>query len=250
MNRSLDFQVNKALEMAKKRRKRKFLISILQMVVILTAISLLFSFLIHQVWASPVPMEEGEKVERFAKERTIALKEKEVPVVEKVKVEVKSSEAVQPVQPKKEEAVPEFPYKEHLKLPYDHQKYLYERTKELGLDFDKALAVMEHESKFDANAIGETKDYGYFQVNITNHEWLSDVTNTPNKPLDPYVNIDWGTYMLKWLGDYWTERGLTGKALDEAVWSSYNKGIQGFRETGEATVYVAKVQESLNLVKQ
>ncbi len=117
-----------------------------------------------------------------------------------------------------------------------------------GLDYEKVLAVMEHESKFDPNAIGATSDFGYFQINSINHAWLSETLGTPNDPLDPYVNMQWGTFFLSDLIDYWEKEGLTGTALEEAVLSSYNKGKTGYRRTGKAVNYVEKVRESHALI--
>lgn len=147
------------------------------------------------------------------------------------------------------EPQPSFPYSEALPLPYEHQEYLYSLCIDYGLDYEKALAVMEHESKFDPNAIGATSDFGYFQINAINHEWLSKTLSTPNDPLDPYVNIQWGTYMLDYLYDYWEEKGLTSVALEDAVLSSYNKGITGFQRTGKATTYINKVRESYKFIQ-
>lgn len=142
-----------------------------------------------------------------------------------------------------------FPYSEKLPLPYEHQEYLYNLCVQYGLDYEKTLAVMEHESKFNPNAIGATSDFGYFQINSINHQWLSEKLGTANAPLDPYVNMQWGTFFLADLYEYWEGQGLTGDALDEAVLSSYNKGKAGFRRTGKATNYIAKVKESYALIQ-
>lgn len=138
-----------------------------------------------------------------------------------------------------------FVYDSEIPMPEDHQKYLYNLCKERGLDYKKALAVIKHESVYDPSEVSETNDYGYFQVNVVNHKDLSKALNTPNKPLDPYVNINWGTYMLSDLYDYWKKKGVSGSDLDDYVWSSYNRGIGGFKEHGKATKYIAKVREAL-----
>ena len=109
---------------------------------------------------------------------------------------------------------------------------------------------MEHESKFDSNAVGATKDYGYFQINVINLKWMADMNDAAKHPLDRKTNILWGTYMLSDLYNYWEAKGKQGEALDEAVWSSYNKGTQGYKNTGVASEYVSKVKESLVLVKE
>ncbi|HWL23599.1 MAG TPA: transglycosylase SLT domain-containing protein [Ureibacillus sp.] len=144
---------------------------------------------------------------------------------------------------------PSFPYSEKLPLPYEHQEYLYSLCMDYGLEYEKVLAVMEHESKFNPSAIGATSDFGYFQINSINHEWLSQKLGTPNSPLDPYVNMQWGTFFLADLYDYWENQGLTGSALEEAVLSSYNKGKTGYRRTGKATNYIEKVRESYALIQ-
>lgn len=144
---------------------------------------------------------------------------------------------------------PSFPYSEKLPIPYEHQEYLYSLCMQYGLEYEKVLAVMEHESKFDPNAIGATSDFGYFQINSINHAWLSETLGTPNAPLDPYVNMQWGTFFLADLYEYWENQGLTGTALEEAVLSSYNKGKTGFRRTGKATNYIEKVRESYALIQ-
>ena len=129
-------------------------------------------------------------------------------------------------------------------LPKAHQSYLLKRTKELGLDYQKALAVMKTESGFNPNVISSTNDYGYFQINKINHARLIKTLGSPNTPLDPYVNIDWGTFMLAELYEYWGSKGVTGNELDEYVWSSYNRGLGGFKKYGKVEQYIQKVNES------
>lgn len=175
--------------------------------------------------------------------------QKEQKEVEK-KVEVK--EVKVPAQPKKVEAKKVetgFVYNEDIPMPKDHQAYLYELTEKHGLDYVKTLAVIQHESVFDANAINPTNDYGYFQINIVNHEPLSGLLGTPNTPFDPYVNMEWGTYMLADLYEYWSEQGYKGQGLDDAVWSSYNKGKVGFLKYGHAEEYIHKMKASIEKIQ-
>lgn len=131
-------------------------------------------------------------------------------------------------------------------IPSAHYNYLVKKVNEYGLDLKKTLAVMKHESNFNPNAISSTNDYGYFQINIVNHNNLSALLGTANEPLNPYVNIDWGTYMLADLTNKWTSAGLSGSALDDAVLSSYNKGLNGYKKYGKATVYLEKWRAAYN----
>nr|WP_106783281.1 transglycosylase SLT domain-containing protein [Lysinibacillus timonensis] len=170
---------------------------------------------------------------------------------EETEVEQLQLEELQNDQPQIEvsQTQPSFPYRKELPIPYEHQEYLYSLCEDYGLEYDKVLAVMEHESKFDPNAIGATSDFGYFQINAINHDWLSQTLGTPNDPLDPYVNMQWGTYMLSKLTNSWEYHGLTGVALEEAVLSSYNKGVSGYKKTGKATKYIEKVRKSYELIQ-
>lgn len=148
-----------------------------------------------------------------------------------------------------------FRYIKEIPMPEKHQKYLYAICKKRGLNYLKTLALLKHESQFKSDIISSTNDYGYMQINAVNHNRLSKQLKTPNTPLDPYVNINWGTYMLKELYDMWSKKGIDNTnpetsitILDRYVISSYNKGVAGFRKYGEATKYIEKVESELELL--
>lgn len=138
-----------------------------------------------------------------------------------------------------------FVYNSDIPMPLEHQQFLFEKCVERGLDYKRALAVIKHESNFNQNAIGFTEDYGYFQVNEINRETMSQTLDTPDSPLNPYINIEWGTFILSDLYAYWEAQGMTGQELDHSVWSSYNKGITGFKKYGPAQNYINKVELAL-----
>jgi hypothetical protein len=138
-----------------------------------------------------------------------------------------------------------FVYNKEIPMPKEHQFYLYQKVQERGLDYNKTLALIATESGFKSDAVSHTNDYGYFQINEMNHERLAETLSTKNSPLDPYVNIDWGTYMLATLYDHWKEEGVTGEDLDIRVWSSYLLGLTGFSNHGVAERYVSKIQKNL-----
>ena len=143
-----------------------------------------------------------------------------------------------------------FQYNSDIPMPVEHQKYLYELTEEYELDYLKTLALIQHESVFNPNATNETNDYGYFQINQINHVQLSKDLDTPNAPLDPYVNIKWGTFMLSELYERWEDEGYSGEHLDYAVWSSYNRGNVGFMRNGYADAYIKKMKESIASIEK
>ncbi len=65
--------------------------------------------------------------------------------------------------------------------------------------FEIALALMEHESGFQADALGYNRngseDHGLMQVNTCNHEWMADKLGLEDF-LDPEQNIRAGVYLL------------------------------------------------------
>lgn len=238
--------------MMKKGRKEKrrtfepFVVQSLIVMFLLASINVVFASADSGASLTKIkPSPDFEKRTMIQDEMTLPKPKAEVVIV-KEETETKEISVTTEVQTPETSS----PYSPSIPLPREHQEFLYTRSVELGIDYEKALAVMEHESKFDPNAIGATSDYGYFQINQINHKWMTDVNNTTNSPLDPKTNIIWGTYMLNWLNEHWKSKGLSGDALDVAVWSSYNKGIGGYQQTGEATEYISKVRESLELVKK
>ncbi|PLS19632.1 hypothetical protein CVD28_04230 [Bacillus sp. M6-12] len=134
-------------------------------------------------------------------------------------------------------------YNGNIPLSKDIQSYLYKKAKERGLDLAETLAVMKVESGFNPNA-KSSSSYGLFQINGVNHQMLSQKLGTANKPFDPYVNIDWGTYMLSDLYKTFKAKGLSGQELREVVLSSYNKGIGGYQNSGKAYSYINKVNQA------
>ena len=143
----------------------------------------------------------------------------------------------------------------NINMDIDHQEYLYLLCQNYNLDFVKTLGLIGHESVYNSNAQGINKDkngniisidYGYMQINNANREWLSEATNTPDAPLNPYINLEWGTYVLNSLYVSFEKEGYTGKDLDEAVWSAYNRGRTGFRKYGVKEDYVLLVYKQIS----
>lgn len=129
---------------------------------------------------------------------------------------------------------------EGIGMSYEHQAYLYKMTQERGLEYLETLAFIGVESTYRANAQGGS-NYGYFQINKINHARLSQALGTNNNPFDPYVNINWGTFMIA---------DLHSKYGDwHSILSAYNKGEAGFRKTGHATNYIHKYDKILASLK-
>jgi len=137
-----------------------------------------------------------------------------------------------------------FVYTDKIPMPYKQQEYLYNLTKKRGLDYKDTLAVIMLESTFRPNVVA-SNNYGYFQVNKVNHARLAKTLGTKNAPLDPYVNMNWGTFMLAELKTKFEKKGLKGTALKEAMLSAYNRGEGGYKKYGKATHYLNKHSQSL-----
>ncbi|MEH6943202.1 transglycosylase SLT domain-containing protein [Bacillus sp. JJ722] len=141
-----------------------------------------------------------------------------------------------------------FSYSKAIPLSYNEQKYLYDLSVKRGLDYKEMLAVIKHESSFNKKAKGGT-NYGYFQINKVNHASLAKKLKTKVAPYDPYVNMNWGTYMLAGLTNKYKKKGLKGNALKDAVLSAYNKGEGGYARTGKAVAYIKKHNQCLAYIK-
>lgn len=134
-------------------------------------------------------------------------------------------------------------------MPQKQQSYLYNLVRDRELDYEETLATIMHESSFDSSVVA-SGNYGYFQINKVNHASLAKALDTANKPLDPYVNMNWGTYMLSNLYAKYEKNGLTGRSLKEAVLSAYNKGESGYKRTGKATKYIEKHDQALAYIQK
>ena len=80
------------------------------------------------------------------------------------------------------------------------QDRLFDLCEEYGVPVEMALAVMEQESRFQAEAVSEGGDQGLFQINPMNNEWLCETLGLDDL-MDPMQNMEAGVYMLS-LFDY------------------------------------------------
>ena len=80
-------------------------------------------------------------------------------------------------------------------LTQDIQEYLFKICNEYSVPIPLLLAVIETESGFNIDSISSTDDYGLCQINIINHEHLSEVLGITNI-MDPKQNILCSVYIL------------------------------------------------------
>lgn len=84
-------------------------------------------------------------------------------------------------------------------LSRELQYFTYEQCKERRVSYELALAVMQRESRFQADVQGHNKngstDNGLMQINSRNERWLSEQIGIRDL-MDPKDNIRAGVFML------------------------------------------------------
>lgn len=120
----------------------------------------------------------------------------------------------------------------NIPLSKELQLYTYTRCVDYGIPehYELVLAMMWQESNYTPDTISSTNDYGIMQINVCNHEWLSELLGITDF-LNVYQNIDAGTYVIsKLLIKYKDEH----KAL-----MSYNMGENGAKLNWDAGIYTS-----------
>jgi hypothetical protein len=236
----------KRLRASKQRKRIAVILLVSLFIIVIYAFNLLFNDNTHShAMEAPATFTEREQVEKVEVKQIVQPKEEKQVIVKDTVAPVVKEQPKAPAPAPQPASI----YNANIPMPKEHQEYLYKLCKERGLDFKKTLAVIKHESVFDSNATNATNDYGYFQVNLVNHKALSNKLGTENSPLNPYINMNWGTYMLADLYQHWSKQGYSGQGLDEAVWSSYNKGLTGFKKYGQATEYIYKMNDAIAYIE-
>lgn len=116
------------------------------------------------------------------------------------------------------------------------QRYIYEICADEGVPVTLALAMIEHESGFNPEAVSSTDDYGLMQINSVNHNWLEEKYRTADM-LNPYQNVFCGISII---GGYIEKYEDYGKAL-----MAYNMGNYGAQKAWENGVTSTKYSESI-----
>lgn len=129
-------------------------------------------------------------------------------------------------------------------MPEDEQEFLFYVCAGYNIDFTLAMALIEKESSFEADAVSPTNDYGYMQINQVNHEWLTDTLGVTDY-LDPYQNIRAGCFVLRKLFERYKDPELVLMAYhmgENGAASLWNHGV--FHT--EYTQDILKIQQQFN----
>lgn len=119
-----------------------------------------------------------------------------------------------------EEELPEVADVHYFEVPLSHslQTYIYEVCAEEDVPVTLIMAMIEHESEFNADTVSSTNDWGLMQINEVNHERLEEKYRCADM-LNPYQNVFCG---IKIIGSYISKYDDLTKAL-----MAYNLGDYG-----------------------
>lgn len=146
---------------------------------------------------------------------TALAKVETVTVTEKVEVPAPSTEEL-----------PEMQEIAYYSVPLSHglQEYIYELCAEEQVPMSLIIAMIDHESRFNPEAVSATNDYGLMQINEVNHDRLEEQYRCADM-LNPYQNVFCG---IKVIGSYIDVYGDYTKAL-----MAYNMGNYGAKKAWE-----------------
>lgn len=127
-----------------------------------------------------------------------------------------------------EEIVPDLTYDVFyydVPLSKSLQRYIYEICADERVPVTLVLAMIEHESGFNTEAVSSSNDYGLMQINEVNSEMLEEKYRCPDL-LNPYQNIYCGVKIIsKYINRY---DGNINRAL-----MAYNMGDYGATKAWE-----------------
>lgn len=136
------------------------------------------------------------------------------------------------------DSLPEVGEVTYFDVPLSHslQRYIYEVCADEDVPVALVMAMIDHESKFDPEAVSSTGDYGLMQINEINHETLAEKYRTGDM-LNPYQNVFCG---IKMIGSYLKTYEDCGKAL-----MAYNMGNYGAKKAWENGITSTSYSETI-----
>lgn len=146
-----------------------------------------------------------------------------------------------------EETLPEragFTYYDGVDLDKATQDFIFVEAGEAAVNYELVLAIIIKESNCDPNAISETDDWGYMQINKCNHAWLAEQYGLTDM-LDPHQNIIAGITILATLSrcDDGTDAGL------HKVLMAYNMGPGGAAEAWARGTYSTAYSKTIMQIR-
>jgi len=108
------------------------------------------------------------------------------------------------------------------------QEYTEDVCKQYNIDEKLVFAIMGRESEYQPDVISVTDDYGLMQINICNHEWMSEKLGITDF-LDPKSSILAGIYMLYTIRPYCE--------TETQMIMCYKSGVNGARVLWNQGIY-------------
>lgn len=130
----------------------------------------------------------------------------------------------------------------------DAQAFVYYLCESYDIDWTLVMAMIKQESKFKADTISATGDYGLMQINKCNHSWLSEQLGV-NDFLNEEQNIRAGVFVLRKLFEQYTDTNMVLMAYNMGEGGAANlwsKGIYETDYTRKIRQYHAEFQEGVN----
>ena len=126
-------------------------------------------------------------------------------------------------------------------MPEEQQEFVFYLCTGYNIDFTLVMALIEHESSFDPGVISSTNDYGYMQINVSNHEWLTETLGITDY-LDPYQNIRAGVFVLRKLFERYQDADM--------VLMAYNMGENGAKRLWDKDIFSTSYTRSILTIQQ
>lgn len=124
-------------------------------------------------------------------------------------------------------------------LDDDLQEFIYCLSYSYNIDWTLVMAMISTESSFKPDAVSSSNDFGLMQINIINHQWLSETLGVTDF-LDAKQNVRSGVFILRKLFEKYGDD--THKVL-----MAYNMGEYGASKLWEqeifSTAYTEKVSD-------
>lgn len=123
----------------------------------------------------------------------------------------------------------------------DLQEFIFYLSAGYNMDFTFVMALIQHESSFQADVISATDDYGLMQINTCNHDYLKETLGITDF-LDPYSNVRGGMFILRKLFEKYE--------TPEKVLMAYNMGESGASRLWEQGIYETNYTKAVLQIQQ
>ena len=109
------------------------------------------------------------------------------------------------------------------------QEYTQDLCEEYEVSYLVILAIIGEESRYQADVISETKDYGIMQININNHAWVSEAIGITDI-MEVKQNIHAGIYIYAYHKRWSDDTAYLINAYNMGHGRAYSLHRQGIRQ--------------------